>query len=135
MCRWTAAVGPGLVLGLTGLIYSFDEPTWGLNAKSVVLFLSVVIAVGFSTIIYEGGEALVHRRRHNVQAGIRLFPIAIAIAGAFVVLSRLVNFEAPVMFGFIAASAVFVPVALDHRQQGYAIALPAMALLALSVVS
>ncbi len=129
------AVGPALLLGLTGLIYSFDEPSWGLNDKSLVLFLSVVIAVGLSTIIYEGGEAFVHRTHHHVPAGIRLFPIAIVIAAAFVALSRLAHFEAPVLFGFIAASAVFVPVALDHRQEGLAIAVPAAILLLLSLVS
>ncbi len=133
--RLELAAGPALLLGLTGLIYSFDEPSWGLNDKSLVLFLSVVIAVGLSTIIYEGGEAFVHRRRHNVPAGIRLFPAAIAIAVAFVALSRLAHFEAPVLFGFIAASAVFVPVALDHRQEGLAIAVPAAILLLLSLAS
>ena len=130
-----SAVAPVALLGLTGLIYSFDEPSWGLNSKSLVLFLSVVIAVGMSTIIYEGGEALVHRARHGVPAGIRLFPTAIAIAAAFVALSRLAQFEAPVMFGFIAASAVFVPVALDHRQTGIAVFVPAVTLLVLSLVS
>jgi hypothetical protein len=129
------AVGPVLLLGFTGLIYSFDEPNWGLNDKSLVLFLSVVIAVGVSTIVYEGGEAFVHRTRHQVPAGIRLFPAAIAIAAAFVALSRLAHFQAPVLFGFIAASAVFVPVALDRRQEGLAIAVPAAILLALSLVS
>jgi hypothetical protein len=127
--------GPVLILGLTGLIYSFNDSDWGLNKKSLVLFLSVAIAAGLATLIYEGGEALVHRRRHRVEAGIRLFPTAIALAVGFVVLSRLVDFEAPIMYGFIAGAAILVPATLDHRQTGFAIFIPATILLLLSLAA
>lgn len=125
--------GPALLLGIIGLIYSFNDPNWGFNQHTLVLFLSVIIAVGIVTLIMEGGEAFMHRRRHRLDAGVRMYPVAIAIAIGFVLLSRLVNFEAPIMYGFVAAAAILVPATLDRRQAGLAIFVPASILLLLSL--
>ncbi|OGO49437.1 MAG: hypothetical protein A2148_08135 [Chloroflexi bacterium RBG_16_68_14] len=131
---WTErAVGPVLILLLTGLVYSFNEPGLGLNNKSLLLFISLVVPIGLMSYVYEGGEALFTRHRFRVAAGVKLFPTALAIGAGFVALSRLVDFQAPIIYGFIASSAVLVPVSLERRQTGQAVFFPALLLLALSV--
>lgn len=131
----SALAGPLSVLGLTGLIYGFAEPGFGLNDKSLVIFLSLVIGVGAVTYVYSGGQSLLTRHRHGVPSGIRLFPIAIIVAIVCVFLSRVEDFQPGVIYGFIASSVVLAPAALDRRQVGQTVLLPALALLALCVAA
>ncbi len=42
------------ILGLSGLIYGFLSPDFGLNPQSLVLFVSLVIGLGFITFYSEG---------------------------------------------------------------------------------
>jgi hypothetical protein len=85
--------------------------------------------------VYEGGEAFVTHRAFHVPAGVRVVPFAILIATFFVSISRLINFPAPVMYGFIAAGTVLGATELDRRQAGIAITVPAVLLLVLSLGS
>jgi hypothetical protein len=126
-------ISPLLILVASALVYSLADPDVGLNQPTMVLFLSFAIGIALTTYIYEGGEAIVTHRAFDVPAGVRVVPFAVAIAAAFVVLSRLINFPAPVMYGFIAAAVVLGSAELDTRQTGIAIAVPAVLLLALSL--
>ena len=128
-------LGPAVVLGLTGLIYTFNEPGLGFDSQTAVLFLSLVIALGIATYVYEGGEALMTHRRFRAEAVVRVFPAAVAIAIGFVLLSRTVGFEAPVIFGFVASCALLAPAALDKRQVAQAVSVPAVVLLVLSLAA
>jgi hypothetical protein len=126
-------IGPVLVLGLTCLVYSFNESGFGWNGKTVALFLSMLISIAVSTYIIEGGEVLITTRRFRVPAGVRLFPMAIAIAAGFVLLSRLSSFQAPIMYGFVGSAAALTAVKLEQKDSAFAVALPSLMLLALSV--
>ncbi len=44
--------GPALILSLTGLIYGFLSPDFGLNTPSLILFASLMIGVGAITYLY-----------------------------------------------------------------------------------
>jgi hypothetical protein len=72
-------------------------------------------------------------RRYGVPAGVRIFPVALVIAIGFVVLSRLVDFQAPIMYGFVASTIVLASHAMDDRQSAASVAVPAIALLVLSI--
>jgi len=128
-------LGPVIVLSLTALIYCFGDPDVGFNEQTALVFTSLVIAMGIITYLHEGGEALALHRRFGVPAAVRLFPFALLIAIMFTVISRLVQFEAPVMFGFVATATVLTAASIDSRKEGTAVLLSSVALLVLSVAS
>jgi len=89
--------------------------------------------VGLITYVYEGGEALVTSRHHGVPAGVRIFPVALIIATFFVILSRLAGFQAPIMYGFVAAATALIPAELRKDQTAKAVFVPAVILLSVSI--
>jgi hypothetical protein len=119
----------------TGFIYSFNDSGVGLNTNTVLLFFSLVIGVGITTVVYEGGQALVMQRRYHVQASMDVVPFALGIAAFFVILSRLVNFQAPILYGFVAAASILRAADVEEEQEGFAVAVPSFILLALSLVA
>ena len=124
-----------MMLLLTGLIYSFNEPSVGLNGESLLLFCSLVIGVGVTTYVYEGGQAIVTQRRFHIASRMEVVPFAIGIAAVFVLISRLVSFQAPIIYGFVAAASILRSADLDENQSAQAVAFPAAVLLALSIVA
>jgi hypothetical protein len=133
---WAASpLAPVPVIVLCGLIYTLDEPNVGFNEGTLALFISLVLAVGIMTYVYDGGEALLTRHRFNLASGVKLYPFAIAIAAFFVLLSRLAGFSAPIMYGFVASSALLVPGRLDKRASAIVVAVPGLVLLGLSILA
>ncbi|MEX2159457.1 MAG: choice-of-anchor L domain-containing protein [Dehalococcoidia bacterium] len=126
-------IAPAIVIGITGLIYMFSDASAGWNEHSAVLFVSLIIALAIATYVYEGGEALVTRQRFRFDAGVRVFPAAIAIAIGFVTLARLTHFEAPVIFGFVASCVMLAPAELERHEAGQVVSAPAVILLALAL--
>ena len=55
--------GCSAILGLSGLIYGFLSPDFGLNPQSLVLFISLVIGLGFITFYSEGSASRLATRR------------------------------------------------------------------------
>jgi hypothetical protein len=126
-------VGSLVMLLLTGLIYTFNEPDVGFSDESLLLFFSLVIGIGILTYVYEGGQALVTSRRFQVPSTVRLFPAALAIAGVFVLISRLVDFQVPILFGFVASAVILTGHELDRHQSALSVFVPAIALLVVSL--
>jgi hypothetical protein len=83
--------------------------------------------------VTEGGEALITSRRFGVPAGVKLFPIAIGAAIAFVLISRLSGFQAPIMYGFVASATILAAANINDRESAQAVMVPGVALLAISV--
>jgi hypothetical protein len=123
----------GIVL-LTGVVYSFNEPP-SFDERGLLLFLSLVISIGALTYIFEGGMALMSRNRFHVPAGVKVFPLAVVIAVCFVALSRLVNFEAPIMFGFVAVATALAASRLSAQQEAVTAAVPMTALLVVALLA
>ncbi len=133
---WLEAIGAPLVLlGLAGLIYGFAEPGFGLNTKSLVVFLSLILAFGGITYSYNGAQVLFTRRRLNLPAGIKLFPVGIAVAVFCVLLTRVDGFQPGIIYGFIASYAVMAEATLDRRQEGHTVFFPALVLLTVIVAA
>jgi hypothetical protein len=123
------------VLAFTGLIYGFLSPDFGLNAKSLFLFVALVIGLGFGTYLQEGGSTLLAIRRYHVDSSVRLFGAGIAVAIVCVLASRLAGLQPGFVYGFIASSVILAPVALDRRASANLVILPSVALLAASLLA
>ncbi len=123
------------VLGITGLVYEFLNPEFGLNRSSLLLFLSAVLGVGILTYVCSGLEAAVTRRGHGIAAAVRPFPAAIAVSVVAVFLSRLVNLQPGIVYGFVASAAITGPGQVEGRKQGAITVFPVLAALALSVIA
>ena len=123
------------VLSLMGLIYGFLSPDFGLNGKSLVLFLSLVIGLGFLTYFSEGSTTRLATRRYRADASIRLYGTAVIVAIIAVALSRTVSFQPGLVYGFIASAVVIAPVALAKRDDAVLVLVPAIGLLIVSVLA
>jgi hypothetical protein len=125
----------GLILGVTGLVYGFLSPDFGLDASSVLLFASIVLGVGFVTFLTEGGGALLASRRMRAPASVRLYLAAVLIAIMCVALTRLMDFQPGILYGFVASSVLLGSVVLDRRQSAVLVIVPSFALLAASLLA
>jgi hypothetical protein len=123
------------ILVITGIVYGFLSPDFGLDPGSVVLFGSIVVGVGFVTFLTEGGGALLASRRFNAPASMRLYVAAVVIAIICVALSRLMDFQPGIMYGFIASNVIAATVVLDRRRGAYLVLIPTLALLAASLLA
>ena len=124
-----------IMLLATGFIYSFNDSGVGFNSSTLLLFFSLVIGIGIITVIYEGGQALVMQRRFHIEASMDVVPFALGVAAFFVILSRLVNFQAPILYGFVAAASILRAVDVEEDQEGFAVAVPSFILLGFSLVA
>ncbi|MBA4181749.1 MAG: hypothetical protein C0506_14260 [Anaerolinea sp.] len=127
-----SAITAAVVLAVTGLIYGFLDPGFGLNRSSLLLFLSAILGVGIVTYVCSGLEATVTRRSHHLAAAVRPYPVSMAVAVASVFLSRLAHVQPGVVYGFVASCAVTGPGRVDERRQGAITIFPVVAALVLS---
>lgn len=133
---WFGAIAPPLgVLAIAALIYGGLEPGFGLNEKSLVMMLAVVITVGLITYWYNGGQILVSQRMFTTDAALRIFPMGVVIAAVCVLLTRLDGFQPGIIYGFIASAVLVGSVEPSKEQQGRTIFYAALALLALCLVA
>jgi hypothetical protein len=124
-----------LILVLTGVVYGFLSPDFGFDAGGAVLFGSIVAGVGFVTFLTEGGGAVLASRRFQAPASVRLYVAAVLIAVVCVVLSRLMDFQPGIMYGFIASNVIAATVVLDRRRGAFLVLIPTLALLAASLAA
>lgn len=133
--RAGTAAHAGLVLLVTGLVYGFLSPDFGLNEPSAILFVSLVVGLGIVTYTTEGGAALLAVRRYRAQSTVRLYGTAVLVAVLCVIASRLINFEPGVVYGFIASTVVVAPVVLSRRNEAQLVLVPALVLLVVSLLA
>jgi hypothetical protein len=124
-----------LVLSLLGLIYGFLSPDFGLNQQSVILFVSLVVGLGFLTYFAEGSSTRLAHRRYSADASIKLYGTAVIVAIVAVVVSRLVDFQPGLLYGFIASAVIVAPVALARRDDATLVLVPAFGLLVITVLA
>ncbi len=122
------------ILLLIGAVYSFNEPV-RFDERGLLLFASLIISIGVLTYIFEGGMAIMSRDRYHVPSGVKVFPLAIVIALGFVLISRLVNFEAPIMFGFVAVATALAVTRLSDEDEAMTAAVPTAILLVVALIA
>jgi hypothetical protein len=129
------AVHALVVLALVGLIYGFLSPDFGLNQQSLILFVSLVLGLGFVTYFTEGSTSILAIRRHGASASVQLYGTAVIVAVVSVIASRFIDFSPGLVYGFIASSLIMAPVALARRDEAVLVLLPAIGLLLISVIA
>jgi hypothetical protein len=124
------SIAPSLAaLAVAAAIYGMEEPDFGLNTQSLVLFLSYLGAFALLTYAYDGTQ-LMMSKRYGVPAAIRVFPIGVAVALMCVVLTRVTGFVPGLMYGFVASHTIIGQAHLTKEQEGKQVFFPAIALLA-----
>jgi predicted ribosomally synthesized peptide with SipW-like signal peptide len=131
-----AAIGRiALVLVLTALIYGFLSPDFGLDGRSLIMFVSLMVGLGIVTYIAEGGSVVVSNMRLHALAGVRVYGVALSIAVGSVVISRIVDFKPGVLYGFVASAVLLAPASLGRRQRAEVVLLPTLVLLFASLTA
>jgi hypothetical protein len=120
--------------GLAALIYSTLDPHFGSNEATAVLVVGLLLGLTFTTVLYEGGQVLFSSQAFRSEGAFRVYPVALAIAIISVALSRLVELNPGVIFGFVAGAALSGS-GLGRREHGLIIFVPMLAVLALSLVA
>jgi len=126
---------PLAIVVLSALVYGFLDPAFGPTLDGLGLLLSLAIAIGVTTFAYEGLQSLLSSRRFGAPAKMRLFPAAIAIAVACVVISRVMAFHPGYVFGIVGGLAFATTVRPDSRTYGRMVLISAGALLAVSLAA
>ena len=124
-----------IVLALMGVIYGFLSPDFGLNEPSLLLFVSLVVGVGFVTYFVEGSSTLVASMRYRAQTSIRLYGTAVVVAIVAVIVSRSVTLEPGLVYGFIASAVIVAPITLAKRDDATIVLVPAAGLLVISIAA
>jgi hypothetical protein len=130
-----AFASPLLLIALSALIYALQEPDFSFNGEALTLFAALAIGITIITYVFEGGEALVTDRALGVPAGVRIVPYALLIAAAFAIFSRVIDFHAPILYGFVATATVLAATKMDRRQEGLSIAVPSVMLLGVALIA
>lgn len=127
------ALKGGVIVGLTGLLYCFLDPTFGLSATGLVLFVSLAVGVAATTYIYDGGQVVVGERLLALPSALRFYPIAIVIAAISVFLSRVLNLQPGLVYGFAASASVLGMRDPDEREEGQLVLVPMLMLVAAGI--
>lgn len=129
---WQVAAWAG-VLGVIGFVYALLEPGAGWNSQTGVLFLAVIIGAGVLTYVYSGIEAFATERQFGVESAVRLYVPCTLIAIGSVIISRLIDLEPGVVYGFVASAVVLGSGSIPEHQAGRINIWPSLACLVLSV--
>jgi hypothetical protein len=121
-------LAPVVLLGIAAFLYGLEEPGWGINEETLVLFFSFLAAFAVLTYVYDGGQLLM-TNSYGVPGAIRLFPAGIIVALFCVAITRIMGFTPGIIYGFLAAHTLMGAVALSDEQEGRQIFFPAIVLL------
>jgi hypothetical protein len=121
------------MLTVSGLIYSFTDPEVGFNNRSIVLFVSFLLAVAVATYVYDGLQVLVAERRFNLESSIHLFPMGILVAVICVIVSRVAGLHPGVFYGFVAAAVIVAARSPSRSEEARIIYYPMLALIGVAL--
>jgi len=125
-----------LVAAICALIYMFLDPYFKNALRGSALFLSLFIGITIVTLGYEGTQVLMSERRFSVPAAIKVYWIAIVVAGICVGLSKAIHFHPGLVYGFVgayAALSISKDKRLNKRQQAMTIMAGTIFILIVSV--
>jgi hypothetical protein len=122
-----------VVLAVSVFIEGFLNPGFPFSDNSLLLFLSLLVSVGFMTYLTEGAEAFMARTVWHENTAVRVFPLAIFIAAICVFFSRLGGIAPGVLYGFVGTAIFLTPSRMTHAQHGKNIFFPLLMLLVISI--
>src|SRR5207302_3330712 len=103
------------MLGVS-LLYCFLDPTFGFNTHSASLYAGILSGLVVVTVAFDLVALWFMWRRHRERGAFRGYAIALPIAGACVLVSRLAGFQPGYLLGAIAGFTFAVT--LSERDQG-----------------
>ena len=108
---------PGVLvfIALTALISSFVDPAFGLDLRSVAVFLGFLLGLLVVLASFKLPPILARRRRTGELGQLRPLPWALLIAALFVLVSRLGNLQPGYLYG-IVLGAIFVTDVSDRDE-------------------
>ncbi|MCH7953362.1 MAG: hypothetical protein IIC25_05690, partial [Chloroflexi bacterium] len=121
-------LAPIVLLALAALLYGLEEPGYGINNQSVVIFVSFLAAFAVLTYVYDGGQLLM-TNSYGIPGSIRLFPAGIFVALFCIAVTRILGFQPGIIYGFIAAHTLIAGSVISRSQEGRQILFPALVLL------
>jgi hypothetical protein len=102
-------------LVLTALVSSFVDPSFGFDLRSFFEFLGFLVGVIVVLASFKGPPMLAHRRKTGELGHLRPLPWALAIAAAFVLVSRVGNLQPGYLYG-IVLGAIFTREVADDEE-------------------
>jgi hypothetical protein len=102
-------------IALTALISSFVDPAFGLDLRSLAVFLGFLVGLIVVLASFKLPPILARRRRTGELGQLRPLPWALVIAVVFVFVSRLWNLQPGYLYG-IVLGAIFVSDAGDRDE-------------------
>jgi hypothetical protein len=112
--------GPGglgvlAFIAFTALISSFVDPAFGLDLRSVAVFLGFLVGLIVVLASFKLPTMLAHRRQTGELGRLRPLPWALVVAALFVLLSRVANLQPGYLYG-IVLGAIFVKDVSDREE-------------------
>lgn len=136
--KWMFSLKLIFVVVVCALIYLKLEPYFINSLRGRSLFTALALGILVATFAYEGTQVLVSGRRFGVPAEIRIYPIAIAIALIFLLISLRINFHPGLIYGFVgayAALSISKSRGLNTKQRAITIVLGVLAILGVCVAA
>ena len=108
---------PGVLIfiGLTALISSFVDAGFGLNLRSIAVFLGFLVGLIVVLASFKLPPILARRRRTGELGQLRPLPWALVIAAVFVLTSRLAHLQPGYLYG-IVLGAIFMTDVSDRDE-------------------
>lgn len=131
----------GLAVLAAGIISSFIDPEFGLNAQggriaaSLLIAFAIEVALGWSVLIW-----VVRRANPGTSAWFNVKPWTLLIVAGAVILTRITDFRPGIVFGLVAGVAFGTAITMSERAPaelfslGYAFAIAILAWLAYSTI-
>lgn len=130
--RATLSVVAVVVLG--GVLAATLDPGFGVNVRSLALFLGAVLALVAGATVTALASGVYRITRHRVGVWhVRALPSALLVAAGCVLVSRLTDFQPGYLYGLIGGVIFSGP--LTSRQEGHEVAVASTCTLVVSVAA
>ncbi|HEY6468753.1 MAG TPA: FGLLP motif-containing membrane protein [Candidatus Dormibacteraeota bacterium] len=117
-----------------GVFTAMLDPGFGLNVRSLALFLGAVLALVAGATVTALASGVYRMTRHRVGVWhVRALPGALLVAAGCVLVSRLTDFQPGYLYGLIGGVIFSGP--LTSRQEGHEVAIASTCTLVVSVVA
>lgn len=127
---------PMIIVGITALIYAALEPSFGFNDSTLILIVALMAGIATTTFLFEGGQVFWSSKRYQTPASMRVYPLAIVIAIASVLLTRFADLHPGIIFGFVTAAAIFPRGGkMNPRDRGMIVLVPLASLIVMSILA
>jgi hypothetical protein len=134
--RWRNNLRLATALLIAGLLNGFLDPRFGLDLNSLVTFVGLLLGLTFVILASDLPVALFFKKNDpDAMLQGHVLPGAIVMAGACVLLSRLVHFEPGYLYGLVAGVQVINRVTISEQDQMRAQLRSFMTMLIVSVVA